>query len=148
MQYPIFIHKDKKSDYGTIVPDLPGCYSAGSTMEETINNACEAIECHLEGLIKDNEPIPAKKPLDQHLNSSELDDSILAIVDIDITKISGKSKRIDITIPNFLLKQLDRYIKTNNISSRSEFLVTSAMSLIFNQKEQICTKKENFSIPH
>lgn len=28
MQYPIFIHKDKDSDYGVIVPDLPGCFSA------------------------------------------------------------------------------------------------------------------------
>lgn len=32
MQYPIFIHKDEKSDYGVIVPDLPGCFSAGRTI--------------------------------------------------------------------------------------------------------------------
>lgn len=32
MQYPIFIHKDPDSEYGVIIPDLPGCYSAGSTL--------------------------------------------------------------------------------------------------------------------
>jgi len=48
MQYPIFIHKDKNSDYGVTIPDIPGCFSAGSTVEEAIKNAHEAIECHLE----------------------------------------------------------------------------------------------------
>jgi hypothetical protein len=27
----VVIHKDKKSDYGVTVPDLPGCFSAGDT---------------------------------------------------------------------------------------------------------------------
>jgi len=34
MKYPIVIHKDPKSDYGVTIPDLPGCFSAGSTIEE------------------------------------------------------------------------------------------------------------------
>ena len=55
MQYPIFIHKDKDSDYGVIVPDLEGCYSAGSSIEEAIENSHEAFECHLEGLLQDND---------------------------------------------------------------------------------------------
>ncbi len=51
MKYPIFIHKDESSAYGVIVPDLPGCFSAGDTVEEAVHNAHEAIECHLEGLL-------------------------------------------------------------------------------------------------
>ncbi|MCP4151812.1 MAG: hypothetical protein GY757_28975, partial [bacterium] len=27
MNYPVVIHKDKESDYGVTVPDLPGCFS-------------------------------------------------------------------------------------------------------------------------
>jgi predicted RNase H-like HicB family nuclease len=61
MQYPIFIHKDENSAYGVIVPDLPGCYSAGDTIEDAIHNAHEAIECHIEGLLLDNESLPLKK---------------------------------------------------------------------------------------
>jgi predicted RNase H-like HicB family nuclease len=39
MQYPIVIHKDSGSDYGVTFPDIPGCFSAGSTIEEAINMA-------------------------------------------------------------------------------------------------------------
>lgn len=38
MRYPIIIHKDPESDFGITVPDLPGCFSAGSTMEEALQN--------------------------------------------------------------------------------------------------------------
>ena len=49
MKYPIVIHKDRDSDYGVTVPDLPGCFSAASTLEESMTMAAEAIALHLEG---------------------------------------------------------------------------------------------------
>lgn len=127
MQYPIFIHKDEKSDYGVVIPDLPGCYSAGNTIEEAISNAHDAIECHLEGLLKDGEPIPIRKSLDEHLNTAELIDGVLVLIDVDITKISGKSRRIDITLPERFLKQIDVYIKNHGTNNRSAFLADAAM---------------------
>ena len=36
MNYPVVIHKDRKSDYGVSVPDLPGCISAGATVDEAL----------------------------------------------------------------------------------------------------------------
>ncbi|MBY0544491.1 MAG: type II toxin-antitoxin system HicB family antitoxin [Gammaproteobacteria bacterium] len=125
MQYPIFIHKDVNSDYGVIVPDLPGCFSAGSSIEEAIENAHEAIECHLEGLLLDNEPFPLKKPIEQHLDNPEFKDGVLAIVDIDISKISGKTVRVNVSIPERFLKQIDEYTHGSN---RSGFLVDAALS--------------------
>ena len=91
MQYPIFIHKYKKSDYGVVVPDLPGCFSAGDTIEDAIKNTHEAIECHLEGLLLDNESIPLKRPIEQHLDNRDFKGGVLAVVEIDISKISGIS---------------------------------------------------------
>lgn len=58
MRYPIVIHKDKGTDFGVIVPDVAGCFSAGDTQEEAIKMAREAIECHLEGMLLDGEAIP------------------------------------------------------------------------------------------
>ena len=52
MNFPIVIHKDRRSAYGVTVPDLPGCFSAGRTVEEAIAGAREAIELHLEGLLE------------------------------------------------------------------------------------------------
>lgn len=42
MRYPIVIHKDPDSDYGVTVPDLPGCFSGGDTMDEAIEMAHES----------------------------------------------------------------------------------------------------------
>ncbi len=124
MQFPIFIHKDENSDYGVIVPDLPGCFSAGGTMEEAIHNAHEAIECHLEGLFSDNEPIPLKKDIEQHLEDPDFQGGVLALVDVDISKIAGKTIRINISVPERFLKQIDKYTHDGN---RSGFLVDAAI---------------------
>lgn len=126
MQYPIFIYKEAKSDYGVIVPDLPGCFSAGSSLEEAIQNAHEAIECHLEGLLLENEDIPLHSSIEEHLNNAELKDAIVAMVDINLSKISGKAKRINITLPERLLKQINKYAKVHGMN-RSEFLANAAL---------------------
>ena len=39
MKYPVIIHKGENSDYGVTFPDLPGCFSAGDTIEESLANA-------------------------------------------------------------------------------------------------------------
>ena len=36
MRSLIVIHKDPESCYGVTVPDLPGCFSAGNTIEEAL----------------------------------------------------------------------------------------------------------------
>jgi len=127
MQYPIFIHKDEVSAYGVIVPDLPGCYSAGDTVEEAIQNAREAIECHLEGLLLDNDKIPLKKAVEEHLDNPDFKDGLLAVVDVDISKLSGRTTRINVSLPERFLKQIDDYTQCHG-GNRSGFLVDAAMS--------------------
>jgi predicted RNase H-like HicB family nuclease len=49
MRYPIAIGIGaKRRAYGVVVPDLPGCCSAGDTLEEALGNSQEAILFHLE----------------------------------------------------------------------------------------------------
>ncbi len=64
MRYPAVIHKDENTDFGVMVPDIPGCYSAGETYDEALNNAREAIECHLEGLLLDSLVLPVATAID------------------------------------------------------------------------------------
>ena len=135
MQYPIFIHKDENSAYGVIVPDLPGCYSVGDTIEEAIANAHEAIECHIEGLLLDDESIPFKKSVEEHLEDPDFKDGVLAIVEIDISKISGKTTRINVSLPERFLKQIDEYTQHQG-GNRSGFLVDAAMSYMLVHKEK------------
>lgn len=112
MKYPIVIHKDKNSDYGVTFPDLPGCFSAGNTIEEAIIDAQEAAECHIEGILLDSEPIPVASSIENHQTKPDFKDGIWALVDVDISKLSLKSKRVNITIPERLLSSVD-YMQKN-----------------------------------
>ncbi len=44
------------------VPSLPGCYSQGETIEETLANIKEAIELHIESLTAHGEEVPDDVP--------------------------------------------------------------------------------------
>ena len=43
------VHKDAGSDYGVSFPDLPGCVTAGATLEEAREMAAEARYCARRG---------------------------------------------------------------------------------------------------
>ena len=46
--------------YTVTVPALPGIVTQGDTLEEAIAMGRDAIRCHIEGLLKDGEPIPVE----------------------------------------------------------------------------------------
>ncbi len=64
MQYYTFrtiIEPDENNTYHGWVPALPGCHTWAETLEETKRNLREAITCHIQGLIKDGEPVPQEQ---------------------------------------------------------------------------------------
>ena len=89
MHYPIVIHKDPDSDYGVTVPDLPGCFSAGNTVDDALAQAVEAIECHIEGLMLDGEPIPIPKGIEFHQGNADDAGGIWALVSVGGETILG-----------------------------------------------------------
>jgi len=130
MRYPVVIHKDSDSDYGVSVPDIPGCFSAGSTYDEALVNITEAIECHLEGLLLDDESIPVASSIDNHINNSDYSNGTWALIDIDMSQISGKVKRVNITLPERVLTLIDLYGKNHSVKNRSAFLTDAALNYI------------------
>ncbi len=58
LNYSVVIEKDEKSGYFAYVPNLPGCYTQGGTIEKTIENAKEAIGLYLEVLQEEKQKIP------------------------------------------------------------------------------------------
>ena len=80
MRFPIVIHKDSCSGYGVTVPDLPGCFSAGDTLDHAIESAREAIACHIEGLLMDGEPVPLRASIEEHQANEDYRGGVWAIV--------------------------------------------------------------------
>jgi predicted RNase H-like HicB family nuclease len=113
MKYPVVIHKDINSDYGVTFPDIPGCFSIGTSIEEALAMAQEAAECHIEGMLLDSEPIPVPTSIESHRDNPNYKDGLWALVDIDISKLSLKAKRVNITIPERLLNTVDNYARNH-----------------------------------
>ena len=89
MYFPIAIHKDPDSDYGVTVPDLPGCFSAGSTIDEAMLMAREAIELYLDTLIDDGREIPEPSSIESLRANPDFADAIWAIVAADYKRKSA-----------------------------------------------------------
>lgn len=58
MKYLVLVEGGPQN-YSAYSPDVPGCASAGDTVEEALANFREALEMHIEGIIEDNDPMPA-----------------------------------------------------------------------------------------
>lgn len=129
MRFPVVIHKEKGSDYGVTVPDLPGCFSAGRTMQEALEAAREAVVTLIEGILLDGERMPLPTSIDAHQGNPEFAGGVWALVPVDLGKMSGRAKRINITLPERALKELDTCAKSLG-ETRSGFLLRAALELI------------------
>ena len=138
MNYPIVIHKDKDSDYGVTVPDLPGCYSAGGTLDEALAMAREAIELHVEGLIEEGLPVPEPSSIETQRHKPDYAGGTWAIVSIDAATLRARAKRINITVPERILDSMDRYAQRRG-ETRSGLLVRAAMEYIGRQDDAALT---------
>lgn len=127
MRFPIVIEPGNDTHaYGVVVPDLPGCFSAGDTLDEAIANAPEAILLHLEDLLDRGQPLPEPKPLERHRSNPEFADWLWAVVDVDLNALSDKAERVNITLPHRVLRAVDSYAKRHG-ESRSGFLARAAL---------------------
>jgi predicted RNase H-like HicB family nuclease len=73
MLYPIVIEPgDDTKAFGVIVPDLPGCFSAGDTLWEAIVGAREAIAAWIGANLDAGRSIPGPSSLEDIRQNSYL----------------------------------------------------------------------------
>ncbi|WP_068812823.1 type II toxin-antitoxin system HicB family antitoxin [Pseudohongiella nitratireducens] len=126
MLFTVIVHHDADSDYGVTVPDLAGCFSAGSTVEEALQNTKEAIECHLEGLLLDGEELPKISRLPEALEQDDRS-ARLAVIDVDIDGLSNDKERVNISLPRIALRAIDRAAGRAG-KTRSAYIVDASLS--------------------
>lgn len=119
----------RKSAFGIAVPDIPGCFSAGDTVEEAFDNAREAIEAHLEVLAEDGKDLPKTKSLSEWQKDTEFKGWAWGIVDVPVERFFGPAEKINITVPGRLLKQIDDFAKSRGLT-RSGFLANAALEVM------------------
>jgi predicted RNase H-like HicB family nuclease len=121
--YIALIHKDAGSDYGVSFPDLPGCVTAGSTLDEARAFAQEALELHLRGLVEDGEAAPEPSSLEAIMNDPENLKAVAFLV--PVREAAPKTVRVNITLPEDILDAIDRYAEAHGMN-RSGFLARAA----------------------
>lgn len=136
MRYPILIEPGTEDTaFGVVVPDLPGCFSAGDSLDEAIENAEEAILAHLDLLIDQGQPIPEPTSLDAYSDAPEYQGWIRAVVDIDVAQLQGPAQRINVTIPKRVLRAID-VAAARAHETRSGFLARAGLQLAKSQEQR------------
>jgi predicted RNase H-like HicB family nuclease len=127
MRYPIAIEPGTSEHaLGVAVPDLPGCFSAGDTLDEAIDNAREAVELWLETVIDDGGAVPEPRTIAEHQANPEFAGWVWAVVSVDLAELSDKAERINFTLPARVLRRIDAAAKSAG-ESRSGFIAHLAL---------------------
>ena len=121
--YPAIIEAVADGGFGASFPDLPGCISAGATVQEAATYAAEALALHLAGLVEDKETVPAPSAPDAPLPDwlAEASPLVRVLVPVDVP---GRSLRVNITLDEGLLSRLDVAAAAEG-ASRSGFIAAA-----------------------
>lgn len=127
MRYIAFIHKEPDSVYGVSFPDLPGCISAGETIDAAVRNAVEALAGHVRMLEADGDPVPAPRDFDAVMSDPELEEDRHGAMTtiVPLVRDCGSTPRINVSFDLGLLEAIDAAAKARR-QTRSAFLASAA----------------------
>jgi predicted RNase H-like HicB family nuclease len=126
--YIAIVHKEAKSDFGVSFPDFPGCITAGKNIDEAKDMAQEALTLHIQGMLEDGEQLPVPSRLEEIMGDPDYANAIAYLV-VSVPDAKPRTIRVNITVPEMTLKQIDAAAKKRGMS-RSSFLVYAAQNAI------------------
>lgn len=115
--YPAIVERAAEG-FSVFFPDLPGCTSAGPTIQQAVLNAEDALTGHLLVSAQYGDDIADPTPLDQLESDPDVDEAARILVRAERP---GKSVRLNITLDEGLVAAIDRVAK-----NRSGFLAEAA----------------------
>jgi len=130
MKYPVLVlRNNEEKNYLFSIVDLPGCKVKAATIDEGLLLLDEAMAAHLKILVEYGEQVPQAKTIEHHMMMSTATSPIWAILDFDIVPYMGKSHKINVTLPELLIKQIDdRVAKSLNYKTRSGFIAKACLA--------------------
>jgi predicted RNase H-like HicB family nuclease len=129
MYYPVAIEPGTDTEaFGVVVPDLPGCFSAGDTLEEAFIQTEEAITGWIEAALDAGQPIPKPSSIEA-LRQAHPDYAgwTWGLVKIDPSLLDDTLERVNISLPRRVLRRLDAQARAAG-ETRSGFIASMAMS--------------------
>jgi predicted RNase H-like HicB family nuclease len=122
MRYPIAIEPGTDTTaFGVVIPDLPGCFSAGDTLDEAVAGAEEAAAAWIDTALDAGEAIPAPTSLDAMRRNPAYAGWAFGVITIDPALLDDTTERVNITLPRRVLKRLDAQARAAG-ESRSGYI--------------------------
>ena len=122
MRYPIAIESGTDNTaFGIVIPDLPGCFSAGDTLDEAMANAEEAAATWIDATLDHGGSVPRPSSLDTLRNDPEFAGWSFGVVTLDPALFDDVTERVNITLPRRVLKRLDALARAAG-ESRSGYI--------------------------
>jgi predicted RNase H-like HicB family nuclease len=121
-RYPVAIEPGSDTTaFGVMVPDLPGCFSAGDTLDEALANAEEAVAGWIDAALDAGETIPPPSSLEALRANPDYVGWIYAVVSVDPALLDDTVERVNVTLPRRVLRRLDALAAAAG-ESRSGFI--------------------------
>lgn len=125
MRFPMIVFKSETSSYGGMLPDFPGCYPMGETLDELLADVQGAVETWMDG--EDPAIFPVPSSLEAVQGSEDATGRVLVLAEVDTAFLESATERINITVPRYALSAIDRLAKAQGLS-RSAYMVKSSLS--------------------
>ncbi|MEW5725920.1 MAG: type II toxin-antitoxin system HicB family antitoxin [Thermodesulfobacteriota bacterium] len=116
MQLPVCIHEEPSQGFGVSVPDLPGCFTQGETLDKALFNLQDAVELYYEG---EDLSLPTPSKISDLVKDKEYcAGGFWMMVDVDFSFLETKHKRVNITLPVSALNEIDKHAKRKKCPAR------------------------------
>jgi predicted RNase H-like HicB family nuclease len=110
--------------FGISFPDLPGCVSFGTDLDDGVRQAREALSLHLEGMAEDGESLPDQSDYREMVNNPENPPHVVwALITVEAPDAAD---RVNVYLPRSLLERVDRYVAEHAPMNRSTFFGEAA----------------------
>ena len=124
MRFPMIVYKSEGSGYGGLLPDFPGCYPMGETLDALMIEVQDALETWMEG--EDPAIFPVPSSMEAVQASPDACGRVLVLVDVNTSFLESVTERVNITVPRYALAAIDKLAKAQGLS-RSAYMVRSAL---------------------
>jgi predicted RNase H-like HicB family nuclease len=128
----IAIVDGKKGAYGVTFPDLPGCTSMGTTVDEALRNAVEAVRMWIEETIDQGGSIPEARSIENLRTDRDFRAEIAQggiIATVPLLMDLARPARANISIDAGLLKAIDEAADAHNLT-RSAYIASAVREKI------------------
>jgi predicted RNase H-like HicB family nuclease len=122
----------KDGAYGVVVPDLPGCTSAGETADAAYRNAIEAVRLWVEDALEAGEKLPPSRSLMELLADRDVRRVLAdgaALIMVPVVRDTGRPAKANVSMDAGTLQAIDEEAAAHGLT-RSAFMASAALEKI------------------